>query len=140
MCLGADFRDEAAAAGCPIPQFSMSRFLDFWRPLIASGTGVIICHESKPGHPDGAIGFVVAPDFYEGVVASEVFFYVKPELRAGMIGGRLFNAFEKRAKDMGATRLVVHHMTDLNAGNISEAYVRRGYLPCDVMFIKMLTP
>ena len=83
----------------------------------------------------GALGGVCVPDCHrECMVASEFFWYVKPEHRGG--GIRLLKAFEKWAREQGADRIIMTHLADSMPEGLKKLYIRLGYEELETNYIK----
>ena len=67
---------------------------------------------------------------------NELLWWVEPEHRNGTIGGRLWKAFDDRAKVMLAANEVDFVCTSISAKGPFIDYTRRGYKPLGATFVK----
>ncbi len=71
------------------------------------------------------------------MIAVETFWFVAPEHRG--IGIRLFNAFEKWAKDNQCSKTAMIHLTDSMPERLEQLYLKRGYRLIEKHYVKDLT-
>jgi N-acetylglutamate synthase-like GNAT family acetyltransferase len=67
---------------------------------------------------------------------NELLWWVEPEHRNGTVGGRLWKAFDDRAKEMLAANEVDFVCTSISAKGPFIDYTRRGYKPLGATFVK----
>jgi GNAT superfamily N-acetyltransferase len=134
MCaLGALFFAEAGLPG----RLDASVAEQSWRSLLGGGFGAIWAIEDSGGSYIGGLGALIYPDMNDGrLVATEAFWYVRPECRGG--GLRLLQVFEDWAKARGVSRLMMVHLQNLMPESLSRLYVRRGYRPLETHYMKEL--
>lgn len=117
--------------------FQLSRFVALWTHLLGTGGGVIFVLGSQD--IDGALGGVVYPEPYSGVlVATEFFWFVRPGCRGA--GMRLYRAFEAWARARGCAQIRMVHLTDSMPERLAEVYGRLGYEAAEVHYVKELRP
>lgn len=130
--LAQQFYDEGKVPGRMVPE----KFLGTWHNLYAAGCGVILGLFSGE-EIVGALGALTYPDFYDGdTVASEMFWFVNKESRGR--GLLLLNEFEVWAKDRGAKRVSMIHLTNLAPDTLRKLYLKRGYREIESHFLKDL--
>jgi GNAT superfamily N-acetyltransferase len=119
-------------------EFVAEAFIEHWSTLIQVGSGVILgLFSDKTGEFLGGLGAVVAPDFNSfDKVAAEVFWFVKPEVRGE--GLKLLPAYEAWAKEKGAKRCGMVHLLNLQPEILHKVFMRRGYQPIEVNYMKDL--
>lgn len=116
--------------------FDLERFTAFWMGLIQSGTGVVFLLIDG-NEVAGTIGGVIYPEPYSGeLVATEFFWFVRPELRGG--GVKLYRAFEAWARDRGASQLRMVHLLDSMPEKLERAYTHLGFEPAEIHYTKEL--
>lgn len=119
-----------------LENFDIDRFTAVWTQLLQSGTGVIFLIE-EGGEIHGAIGGIVHQDLYgDTLVAEEFFWFVKPEFRGG--GVRLYIAFEKWARECGASSIQMVHLADVMPDKVAAFYRRMGFIPVETRYSKGL--
>lgn len=135
LCIegGGMFSDEGKLPGGFIPEV----FRDTWMNLIDRGIGVIFGSFGDDGVIHGALGAVKCPDPFNGdLICVENFWYVIPEYRGS--GIRLLKQFEAWAKEQGAKRVAMIHLLQLSPKELEHLYIRLGYQPIEVNYIKNL--
>jgi GNAT superfamily N-acetyltransferase len=86
--------------------------------------------------PVGAIGGLLSNDPGDGLlVMQEAFWFVHPDARGG--GLYLLSEFERLARDVGASRIIVGHLS--SNPRVAIVYRRRGYRELETFFGKELT-
>ncbi len=129
---GHRFYEEGNLPGMFVP----SIFVKNWTEYLSQGMGVIFAL-TKDGELLGALGALAYPDPNDGkIVCSEMFWYVFPESRGR--GLLLLNAFEDWAKEMGADRIAMVHLTRLAPDSLRKVYEHRGYHELEIHYIKTL--
>ena len=78
-------------------------------------------------------GNVWAPNVKE---LNELLWWVEPEHRNGTIGGRLWKAFDERAKAMLKAGDIDFVVTSISAGGPLIDYTKRGYAPLGASFVR----
>ena len=128
---GAAFYAEGKLPGKFIPDV----FVKTWAGLLASGAGAIFCLMAG-GVCNGAIGGVLYNDPNDGeLVATDFFWFVKPEHRGGH-GLRLLGLFEGWASASGAKRILMVHLATLQPEVLGKLYERRGYRKTETIYVK----
>jgi len=67
---------------------------------------------------------------------NELLWWVEPEHRNGTVGGRLWKAFDERAKEMLKANEIDFVCTSISANGPLIDYTRRGYKPLGATFVK----
>ncbi len=70
------------------------------------------------------------------IFAQECMWYVSKDRRDGKLGIELWRAFEDKAKELGANKIIMIHMDNLNGNSMEKLYDRRGYKKLEWHFIK----
>lgn len=113
--------------------FSVEKSIQSWESIVEAGIGVMLIL----GDFDGALGGFATPDPHRDcLVASEAFWYVKPECRGN--GDELLKAFEQWAKKQGCGRIIMTHLSDSMPQSLKKYYERKGYLELETNYIKEL--
>ena len=116
--------------------FDMARFVTLWTDLLEKDMGVIFAVENGAGI-HGAIGGVVYPEPYSGdPVATEFFWFIKPEHRGS--GLDLYRAFELWARKKGCKQIRMVHLMDLMPGRLAVLYRRLGFEAAEMHYVKEL--
>lgn len=85
----------------------------------------------------GGIGGIVFPDPNTGdIIATEMFWYVKPEYRKGIAPLKLLQYYEAWAIEKGAKRIMMVCLTLLQNNRLTKLYDRYGYKKIETHFIK----
>lgn len=122
-----------AAAGCSFP-FDPARADQQLRRHMAPDSCALL-HEGGIGHVDGLIlATAFEHPFGAGRMAKETFWFVSPDAR-GRAGMELLAAYEAWALAQGCTSI---GMTALAGNDVSAIYRRRGYVPAESHFVKVL--
>lgn len=126
------------AAGLPEPFSSEHEFCLAWNRILAAGMGVTIL-AMDGGKVAGCLGALFSPRVYwDGDMATETFFWVRPEYRGGLTAARLLREFETEAKRRGCVTACVGHKSHFRAEEMAQFYKRFGYSPLEVMYQKEL--
>lgn len=128
--LGDEFFEEGK-----IPtQFIPDTFKKTWSGLIKSDMGVIFVMHSN-GIPVGILGGVKYPDPNSGeLMASEFFWFVRKGHRGH--GTKLLKKFEYWAKEQGAKKIIMMHLSSLMPEKIKKYYERIGYSEIETHYLK----
>lgn len=103
--------------------------------VILAAKGEVLVYENDAGKISGLLGFIIFPHhFTKEPTATEIMWYVEPEERKGGSALKLLWEAEKRAKELGATRI---GFTSPNE-EVSELYKRFGYKKVEVIYMKEL--
>lgn len=131
VSLGFDFwiTTEYYANGIP---YSFEKCRNLASMLIDSGVAVVA----------GDYGFllmIVAPHPFSAnfTVASEIAFYLKPEMRGGYAAAKMIRLAEKTAKEMGANQFAMFTLQS-SPGVVSRLYQRLGLHLSESTFSKMI--
>lgn len=118
-------------------KFDAETFLRNWSVLLGTGHAFIVA--LKQGDEMlGALGFCIMPDLNCQMLNSqELFWFVLPQHRHGRTAFRLIDAYEKKARELGAASVTMAHLEHLNQ-NLGAFYERRGYTKSEVLYRKTL--
>jgi len=109
------------------------QWVSSWTRLIDAGQGFMLSTECG-----AAVAGILHPDMNNGdLVCQEAFWFVPKGSRHG-IGLDLFAAWEAEASRLGAVRLIMVHLAQLDAARLGKLYQRRGYRPLETSYIKAL--
>lgn len=132
--VGQKFFDEGFLPGKLIPEV----FKSSWEHIITNSKGAIIGALRGP-KVIGVMGFLIAHDPNDGeLVSQEMFWFVDPEYRKGE-GIKLLNAYEKIAAQIGVKRIGLVHLLSDNNKTLNKLYVRKGYRPMEIHYLKELS-
>lgn len=119
-----------------LEDFRISRFSEIWTALLGNGNGVIFI-EHRGDEIAGVMGGIVHRDLYgESLIAEEMFWFVKKEMRGAGIA--LYRYFEQWAIDKGAKTIQMVHLLDLMPDKVRHFYTRQGYYPIETRYSKSL--
>ncbi len=124
---------------CHLPGgFKKEVFIHNWNLLLKGNIGAmwrLVLDNSSVGF----LGAILMPDVNNGdLVATEMFWYVSPSYRKSMWGIRLLTTFEKWAKEIGAKRVVMAHLTNPEGEVLGKFYTRKGYTLTESHYVKEL--
>ncbi len=90
--------------------------------------------------PIGMIGAMIIPVWWNKyqTLAQEYFWWVSISHRKTSAGIRLLNALEENAKEVGAARIAMFCLTDVDGERISGLYEKLGYTQLEQVFSKDL--
>lgn len=109
-----------------------------WQEMIEMQVGYIFAYVYE-GKPVGIIGgLCVRCTMTAQLEMIEAFWYMMPQHRGGMGGVRLLRALEQRAVTLGASRIKMTHLSDLNADKVRDIYMKMGYEPIQHSYSKEL--
>jgi GNAT superfamily N-acetyltransferase len=115
-------------------ELNQEAWLDNWRRLIDSGTGVIFAIK-KELEPIGVIGGVFFNDINTGKrVAAEFFWFVKDGARGD--GMKLLKRFELWAKENNCQEIMMVHLSNSMPGSLKKLYERLGYREIETQYKK----
>lgn len=88
----------------------------------------------------GSIAGVCAPWilFNKQIVCQELWFWLEPEYRSGRLGNWLLKAFESKAKQLGATHLIMGTFDNPREKVLIRYYKLKGYQKLETHVIKRL--
>ena len=114
--------------------FNPVSFVSSWLTVLDSGMGVIWVLEDE-NKVIGTLGCGIYRDLNTGdLVASEFFWYVLPDHRGR--GILLLREFEKWAKNIGAKRVIMVHLTKCMPERVGEIYKKMGYEMLETHYVK----
>jgi N-acetylglutamate synthase-like GNAT family acetyltransferase len=101
---------------------------------IISGRGFVLIDKNLRG----AIVAVKQPNIWcPGVMElHELLWWVEPEYRNGLVGGRLWTAFNQKAEAMMQANQVQAVISSISATGPLIDYRKRGYVPVGASFVK----
>ena len=135
IAMGQRFYNEAEAYNNF--EFSPYRIMQSFFAVMKSTEQVGLCYE-KDGIK-GAIAGAIYPQFFsKGLTASELFVFVEPTTRGGVIGKRLINAFEQWANSMGASEIRLGVSAGIATKRTVGLYEKLGYTPTATQLRKVL--
>lgn len=104
--------------------------------LVVSGAGVAILDEHD-GQLRGAIIAIACPNVWDPTrfVLTEILFYVKPEFRGGMSGGRLIKKYTDIGDEWKDSGRVVHY-TISHTAKYKIDYARWGYTEAETTWFQ----
>lgn len=131
-------REFIAEAGYPEP-FLPNHFYPFWQTILAQNIGAFFVAE-EDAEPVGVMGCLFVPDTFSGVrTGMEHFWFVSKAARSGArLGLALFNEFEKECDARACRFRLMIHLDGLRGEALSEFYKRRGYVPAERCFRKVI--
>lgn len=116
--------------------FSRTKTGDLMASLIGHPDGILLVHEG-PVDIDGAMaGAVTAHPFSYEKYAFEFGLFVPSVRRGGFIAASLIRAFERRAKELGATEFRPGIMTGKNVQRITKLYEKLGFVQTGTQLVK----
>lgn len=116
--------------------FDLGRFIELWTDLFERGIGAIFVFE-EADKIKGAIGGIIYPaPYYQGLVASEFFWFVKQEERGA--GIKLYRQFEAWARMKGCCEIRMVHLVDSMPEKVATFYRKIGYHQVETMYAKSL--
>lgn len=116
--------------------FVLERFVSSWTSFIESGVGAVFIAE-EDGEVTGAIAGVIYPDLYSGVLVATEFFWIVREEKRGP-GVRLYEAFERWAREQGCAQVRMVHLLDSMPDKLERFYKHFGYEPTETHYVKEL--
>ena len=129
--LGPSFFAESKLPG----QFKLESFVNSWHTILKLGAGALF-RADRRGELVGMIGGLICPDLYDGeIVCHTSFWFVVPTAR-GRLSIQLLEAFEDWAREVGAKRVVVTHLSSVES--LGLLYSRRGYQPLERSYVRKL--
>jgi GNAT superfamily N-acetyltransferase len=109
----------------PGMEFDAKHYVDFWRNMLTTGTGVIFLSETD-GVINGGIGGVKFPEALSGrLTAVEMFWYTAKETRGD--GIKLYLKFKKWAKEAGCRRLAMIYLPCSMPEKLKTFYEKEGF-------------
>lgn len=111
-------------------------FVKTWRAFISQGVGYVVA-AFDGNELVGCIGGVIVPDSNDGeIFANEMFWFVSQKHRGSRLSLKLFDEYERVAKQYGAVRISMVHLANDTSEKLSNLYQRRGYRPVEVHYVK----
>jgi len=118
-------------------KFSPHRVMESFFSVLNDTNQVGLCYDD--GGIKGAIAGAIYPQFFsKGLTASELFLFVEPTARGGIIGKRLEKAFEAWATGMGASEIRVGVSAGIKSERTVGLYRKLGYNPTATQLRKVL--
>lgn len=118
--------------------FNVDKVKSMLAYMIGSETDVVLVAENTIGLVGYFLGGMTYEWFSEEAIAFDYSVYVTPAQRNGRTAIKLFQAFERWAKDKHIKRLQVGITTQINTQNNSRLYRYLGYEDGGVLFEKRL--
>ncbi len=126
--------DEFFKEGQIPTKFVPEVFKKSWTNIIGTNIGVIFVMRSGEV-PIGILGGVKFSDPNSGeIMASEFFWFVRKGYRG--YGTKLMKKFEEWAKEQGATKIIMMHLSSLMPVKIKNYYERMGYQEIETHYLK----
>jgi len=117
--------------------FDRDRFYGVWATFIAQDLGIFLVAENSTGEILGGLGGITCPDTTgDAVIASEMFWFIRPDSRGRGIGTGLLGAFEDWAKTKQANQIQMVSLT--NGSSMGKFYERRGYDAIETRYSKVI--
>lgn len=114
-------------------------FVTAWRGILSRGVGAIFMLVDDDGKVQGAIGGLVFPDPFSGLlIATEAFWFVRARHRKTVGSMRLYKAFEQWARARGCRRIQMIHLADVNPEEVAAMYRRMGFELAEMRYVKEL--
>lgn len=116
------------------PHNHFPRYVEELLFSIIAGRGFIYIDE----HMRGAIIAIKQSNVWSPKVKelNELLWWVEPEHRNGTVGGRLWKAFDDRAKEMLKSGDIDFVVTSISAHGPLIDYTKRGYKPLGASFVR----
>jgi GNAT superfamily N-acetyltransferase len=132
--LGDTFYEQAKLPG----KFRLNSFANSWHTILNLKLGAL-WRADQDHRLTGLLGGIFSPDLCDGViVAQEAFWFVHPDYRGGMTGIRLFHAFEDWSKEIGASRIIMAHLTNSMPEKLKSFYQRSGFREVETTYMREL--
>lgn len=126
------FFQESRLPGRP----NWNHWREVWQDMIEKNIGYLLA-SFRNDEIIGVLGGLCFPCMLTGEREMvEAFWWVKPLYRGGPTGVRLLKYFEKLSKDLGAKRIKMIHLTNINPEMMKSIYDRMGYRQVEVGYIK----
>ncbi len=86
----------------------------------------------------GTMGGIVARSIFDEnqLFAQEAVWYIDKDYRTGLGGMKLLKEFECRCKILGANKIAMMHMNNLNSNGLNKFYLKNGYVSMETHYIK----
>ena len=109
----------------PNMEFDAEHYVEFWKNMLTTGTGVIFLHENDDGEITGGIGGVKFPEALSGrLTAVEMFWYTAKGSRGA--GVKLYCKFKEWAKSGRCKRLAMIYLPCSMPEELKRFYEREG--------------
>ncbi len=116
--------------------FDLQCFIATWTMFLRDHSGIILLLESN-GEILGALGGLVSHDPNNGsLVASELFWFVRPGARGN--GLKLLQRFEEWARARNCSQLQMVHLMDSMPDRLARFYARHGFQAAEIHYVKAL--
>jgi GNAT superfamily N-acetyltransferase len=128
--------EEFYSASKSLGNFKPYIFIAIWTSLMSGGIGTVFIAESENGI-EGTLGATLVCNGYDdGSVAEERFWFVRKESRG--VGLDLYRAFERWAKEQGASEIQMVHLLDSMPEKLERFYRTEGYRPIETRWTRNL--
>ena len=106
--------------------------------LLDSDDGVVFIAIGANGRPIGGAGAMAYPYYFNLAcrAGQELFWWIDPEIRGGLVGIRLLHALEAWAKERGCRTFTMISLPAIGDSPAARIYPRMGYRPSEHSFIK----
>ena len=116
-------------------RFERRAFIKSWEKLLSSRAGTIFVSEDNQAEMKAMLGALIFPDINSSdLVATEMFWYADKSSRG--CGLALFSAFERWAKESGAKRAIMVHLSNSMPEKLRRFYLKKGYHEVETNYIK----
>lgn len=106
-------------------------FIQNWTTFLTTMTATILT-AWRGDHLLGGLGALVHPDLNDGrLVATEMFWYVKPEARTSMAAVRLLKAFIVWGETRAVETRITHMLGGPHDAQLDRLYRKLGYVPLE---------
>lgn len=119
----------------PGVRFSESAFLNYWKWVLGSDTGIMLL-AMEGNVVVGGIGGVITKFQTSDVLNFVEMFYWVSETHRGTLPLRLIRQVEKESKKRGAQRIVMACMENSMPDRVERLYLSLGYRPMERHFMK----
>lgn len=118
----------------------LDSFLDTITTLATAPRGVVLVAE-RDGHVIGMAAAFANPHWFNAkhLAGQELFWWVEPEHRGSRAGALLMAGLENWAAGVGCKTFSMASTANLKPASLSRLYARRGYVPQDIYFGKVIS-
>lgn len=106
--------------------------------MIEKQHGNVLIARTEEGEFVGTIGFCVSPMWWDEtyLIGEELFWWVSPEYRNGLIGIKLLNEAEKYIRALGAKEFHMMCLETVEPDKVGSLYQRLGFSPAQYLYRK----